>query len=78
MENIYKLSEVPAGNYYVVDINSDGTRFSQRMVQLGLYKSVEIKKYKNSKKKGPILIKLKGSVYTIGQGRAEKIYVVKK
>jgi len=76
--SVEKLSDVPSGKYYVVDIGSDSGRFAMRMVHLGLYKGVEIKKLKNSKKRGPVMIKLKGAKYAIGRGRAERVYVVKK
>jgi len=74
---IQKLSEVPAGKYFVVDIGNDSTVFARRMVQLGLYKSVEIKKLKNSNR-STMIIKMKGAKYIIGKNRADKTYVVKK
>ena len=75
MKRKYKLSVAPPGKYVIVELLSDGVKFNRRLANLGLVPSTELKVLKRQRK-GAIMIKVRGSKYAIGYGRAERIAVV--
>jgi Fe2+ transport system protein FeoA len=68
------LNIAKSGKLLVIRVEK-GTKGKKRLSALGIVPGVEIEKLENSKKRGPVIFKVKGTNMMIGGGLAASVIV---